>query len=142
MSYPAGTVLKRTDPKDDELDVVRVVGPSPVRSASLEEWNGGTGDIMIVQPEGVFGAPASMPESIADSQYEVAEWPVEEPQEKVIETRQEALRRGRRLETPEQVFAREAKERAAAEAAEAKAAKRSNKQPQPDDVEPEVVAEA
>lgn len=80
MSYLPNTVLTRRETKGDALDVVHVVGISPIKQASLAEWSGATGEHVIVAPHVEFGSNEIVPLTVLQAQYEVTEIPeVEEP---------------------------------------------------------------
>lgn len=108
MSYPANTILERKEPKGDFLDRIKVVGPSPIRQPSLSEWEGVSGDVIVVNPAGdEFGSAQNVPVGIVQRDYDVIEYGDEAPTELVIDTTQ---RRRAALETPEQAFAKSARE--------------------------------
>lgn len=111
MSYPTDTVLVRRESLGDALDHVRVVGNSPIRSARVGEWTGETGSDVIVNAIDEFAAPATLPESVLNREYDIESMP-EESNEVVIDPRRA---RGRVSQiAPEESLRRQA---AAAEAA-------------------------
>lgn len=116
MSYLPNTILTRREAAGDAYDVVRVVGISPIKQASLAEWSGAGGEHIIVAPHEEFGSNEVMPVSIAQAQYEVTEFPeVEEPAP-------DPRGRGRVPNiSPEEAFARDARE------AQSRAATKSEK---------------
>lgn len=75
MSYLPDTVLTRNKAKGNELDVVKVVGVSPIKEASLAEWEGSTGEHLIVQPHEEFGASQIVPLTVLQSEYKITEVP-------------------------------------------------------------------
>lgn len=131
MSYPANTVLERIEPLPDAieqrprvnkegeqigltdvpvpnpLNVIRIVGPSPVKSVSREEWAGAAGDQIIVAPVEQFGANEVIPESVLNSDYDVREYGEDSAPVKIQLDPREKLRQGR---SPEEVFAAAARE--------------------------------
>jgi len=102
-----GTILTRKSPEGNALDVVRVVCRAPVNATEVPEWKaaGGPGD--IVEPHEDFGPSQVMPDAIAEDQYEVTGYP-EEPLPVTFTPKQ----RAEAQLTPEQVFARDAKDAA------------------------------
>lgn len=61
----------RKVPKDDKLDRLEVVGPSPITTSAVGEWAGSQSDAMIVNPAGEFGAPEILPMEAAVTFYNV-----------------------------------------------------------------------
>lgn len=124
MSYKPGTILARkepvpaSDPEAAQYNVIRVVGPSPVQSGvRSEEFAGQAGDELTITPHLDFGPNVDQPEGALQRDYNV----VSEPPPVVMERGEvTVLEPG---DTPEQVFAREAREQAARDAAAAEAAK-------------------
>lgn len=109
MSYVPGTILTRSQPLGDALDKLRVIGESPVNTATVSDWGGATGNAMIVAPAEEFGSNEVMPIAYAQAHYSVESIPEEDYIE--FDPRQH-----RRVQepSPEEVFAREAKIAAAA----------------------------
>lgn len=133
MPYPAGTILTRANPVPDlvgedgsvtesPLNKLRVIGPSPVRPGPgqnpIEEWDGRDGEHLIVAPVDTFAANQVAPEISLREDYE-AEYPVDE--EPVTPQAKAAAQRAA-LESPEAVFAREARGQNTATTRKAKAA--------------------
>jgi hypothetical protein len=115
MSYPNGTILRRTVPFTDKdkvhLNRVEVTGKSPSNTPSLGEWSGSNGESVVVQPLDVFGPPSSLPVEVGNREYEVEYMP--EPTPLVTTTEQVTKPVTRmRAEAPEAVFARQAREAA------------------------------
>lgn len=134
MPYPIGTTLKRSEPLEDIAvdkptydkegtqtgtvpataphphNHLKIVGPSPIKSASVAEWAGEAGDHWIVTPVDEFGANEIIPEAILNRDYDVAEFG-----DDVLAAREERIildqRRGSlaHAESPEQAFAKAAK---------------------------------
>lgn len=79
MSYPNGTILVRDEMKGDKFDRLSVVGPSPIKTASIGEWGGAAGDSVIVNPIGevdgqvAFSSPEILPIRAAGELYSI-EW--------------------------------------------------------------------
>lgn len=111
MAYPAGTILTRAEPLEEDeycINVVKVIGPSPVRGApTVPEWAGKDGDYYLVEPVGIFGAVQIAPESLLMRDYD-AEYPEVDAAE-LTPTQRETAKRAA-LETPEQAFARATRE--------------------------------
>lgn len=127
MSYPNGTILTRTDQKGTRFDRIRVIGPSPIRTAQLADWGGAVnGDLILAEPLGkerdeetgelkeVFSATEMIPLERLYSDYDVEFEPELEP------THVEAVTRSRTVRqlTPEEQFRIAAREAEAAKAAE------------------------
>lgn len=127
MSYPAGTILKRDEPYADidvtvdtengltemdkqphPLNEVEVVGPSPISTSTVADWNGIRGDALIVRPNAVFGANEVAPVTVLQSEYSVVS--LGDPDEVRKEVTITPAEKQRRLLSPEAVFAAEAKE--------------------------------
>ena len=106
MAYLPNTVLTRRKKKGDPLDVVKVVGLSPIKQASLGDWQGANGDHIIVQPAEDFGSNEIMPMEIAQSEYEISEYPEEE---EYVDTSGRGRQSLAHSLTPEQTFAQEAR---------------------------------
>lgn len=105
--YLPNTELTRREPKGDPLDVVKVIGTSPIKQSSVEDWVGAGGDHIIVQPAKEFGANEIMPFSIAQSEYEVTEYP---PEDEYVDTSGRGRQTIANALSPEQQFAKEARE--------------------------------
>lgn len=122
MSYPNGTILTRDTEKGNKFDRIRIIGPSPIRTASLAEWGGAVnGDLLLVEPLGkedgkeVFSATEMVPLERIYSDYRVEYEPDLDPTHIEAVTKTRAVRQL----TPEEQFrvaAKEAETRAAAEA--------------------------
>lgn len=104
-----GTEITRKEALPDDhpqayLNNLRVVGPSPVKDATVEDWVGGGGNAVIVTPAEGFGANQVLPEEIAARDYNVSKLPEEtaipEPPPTPVNE----------LPTPEQAFAAAARE--------------------------------
>jgi len=101
MSYLPSTVLRRIDEKGDALDVVRVVGTSPIKESTIADWVGAPGDHTIVSPVEEFGANEVFPVSILQSEYVVESVPDTEPETPPLTPHQVQDQ----MRTPEQQFA-------------------------------------
>lgn len=132
MAYTPGSILSRLEPlpdieepnpaydPDDEaseptisrphpLNKIRIVGPSPIAKTSVESWEGsGQGDHVIVAPEVEFGANEVAPVGALQAEYEITDYAEEADTATKIELESPAHRRVSR-ETPEEVFARQAR---------------------------------
>lgn len=121
--FPLNTVLKRTEGKTlkvknaqgkevnslDPMNEVRVLAVSPTKQSSLGEWQGETGDCVVVTPVKEFGANENIPVIVLEREYEVVTWGddeiiednvIAEPKDKPV-----AKRQTRRLLSPEAQFA-------------------------------------
>lgn len=137
MAYPNGTILTRVEPKritvpqlqgaeydqdsntmlggeyvdveqDDPLNVIRVLGPSPVSKTDVASWNGGAGDHYVVTPQEEFGANQIAPESVLNSEYEITSLPDDDTRQKIhLEPQRERLQQGK---SPEQIFQAQARD--------------------------------
>lgn len=128
MSYPRGTILKRDEPLDEiEVEVgmdddeqlvttklanplndLEIVGPSPVSTSSVAEWNGVGGDALIVKPHKVFGANQVAPLAALQKDYSVVK--MGDPDEVRREVTITPAERQRKLLSPEDVFSQASKE--------------------------------
>lgn len=126
MSYPNGTILTRRTTKDNKFDRIRIIGPSPIRTASLAEWGGAVnGDLLLVEPLGqerdpesgelrdVFSATEMVPLERIYSDYDVEFEPDLDPTHVEAVTKTRAVRQL----TPEEQFRIDAREHEAAKAA-------------------------
>lgn len=105
--YTINTELTRDTPQGDPLDVVRVVGVSPIKRPSVEEWAGVGGDCVIVTPVEEFGPNEVVPNAVLQELYSISKDGEEEaPTTRVIDT---TPRRAPTLLSPEQQFAAAAK---------------------------------
>lgn len=127
MSYPVFTILKRDEPLDDieadgpeddlgeptkvkvphPLNEIEVVGPSPVSTSSVAEWNGVGGDALIIRPLSSFGANEVAPVAALQANYTVTK--MGDPEEVRPEITITPAEKARKLQSPEDVFAAEAK---------------------------------
>lgn len=111
--YEPGTILTLKEPKSTEdepfaYDRIRVVGQSPINHADISsEWSSGNGQGVIIEPAGGhFGATLDEPEGRLQALYDVESIPepvIIQPSVKVITP---ALAGA----TPEEAFAKAAKE--------------------------------
>lgn len=127
MSFPVGTILKRDEPlpdvdaagpgdeNDEEttiavpnpLNELEVIGPSPISTSSVAEWNGVGGEALIVRPYREFGATQVAPIAALQSDYSVVS--LGDPEAVRKEVTIEPAEKQRRLLSPETIFAQEAK---------------------------------
>jgi hypothetical protein len=93
----------------DPLNIVRVVGVSPIKQPSRAEWAGVGGDAVIIAPVEEFGANEVAPIAYLQAQYSVTTTGDEEALKLVHLDPVERTRSGAYAETPEQAFARQAR---------------------------------
>lgn len=83
MSFAPGTILAKKVTADNAYDRLRVVGPSPIRTATATgEWTGsGGGDLYICEPigDGEFHATEIVPSGALYGQYRIESEPPLQP---------------------------------------------------------------
>lgn len=102
--FPPDTILTRTSPLGDEHDRLRVVGPSPVAASTNGEWEGASGEALIVTPADVFAQNLVMPTNYVVVHYTA----VLPPTPSEVARTQPPMTPLSQQPTPEQIFAKEA----------------------------------
>lgn len=125
MSYPIGTTLTRkvpfVEPEKAGLNYLRVLAVSPIRSIRDGEWAGSAdGDTLVCTPVEIFGDNETVPAARLREEYDIEFMPEDGP----VEIENQRVRRPVRQESPEEAFARMAREKETAETKRDEALKR------------------